>query len=56
MNEKIIPLGSKTKFGIVSMIGNLTGERYYWSIDKHKSVNMMPANVVENLDNKKEIK
>jgi len=44
---KLIPLGTKTRFGVVSMIGNLHGERYYWMIDKHKSVSMIPADVVE---------
>jgi hypothetical protein len=29
------------------MIGNLHGERYYWMIDKNKSVSMIPADVVE---------
>ena len=29
------------------MIGILDGERYYWMIDKHGTVSMMPAVIVE---------
>lgn len=47
--KDIIPLGTKTRFGVVGMIGNLHGERYYWMIDKNKSVSMIPADVLEKL-------
>jgi len=40
-------LGDKTRWGVVSMIAILSGERYYWMIDKHGTVSMMPAIVVE---------
>lgn len=38
--------GSKTKWGRIVAIGWI-GERYYWMIDKHGVVSMMPASVVE---------
>ena len=43
----IIPLGTKTKWGIVEAIGILSGERYYWMLDEHKTVSMMPDFMVE---------
>lgn len=42
-----LPLGTKTQWGIVEMIGRTGGERYYWMIDKHKCVSMIPAFIVE---------
>ena len=43
----MIRLGTKTQFGIIAMIGCIEGERYYWMIDRHGVVSMMPACVVE---------
>ncbi len=40
-------IGSKTKFGKVAMMGFISGERYYWMIDKHGTVSMMPAIIIE---------
>jgi len=47
MNNPIIPLGTKTKWGIIEMVGSLKGERYYWMIDRFKCVSMIPAFMVE---------
>ena len=40
------PLGTMTRWGRVVMVG-WVGERYYWMVDKHGSVAMMPADIVE---------
>jgi hypothetical protein len=34
-------------FGVIGAVGCIQGERYYWLVDKHGSVSMMPADVVE---------
>lgn len=44
---KALSLGTQTQWGNVAMIGVLSGERYYWMVDKHGSVAMMPASTVE---------
>ena len=44
----IVPIGTKTQWGTVDAIG-FVGERYYWMIDKHGCVSMLPASVVESL-------
>lgn len=45
-----VPIGTKTRWGKVSMIKRITeadlSERYYWMVDGN-SVAMMPADVVE---------
>ncbi len=41
-------LNTKTKFGKIKAIANLSGERYYFMIDKYGTVSMMPACVIEN--------
>jgi len=46
MKNKIVKIGTKTKWGKVVMVGYV-GERYYWIIGKDKVVSMMPACVVE---------
>ena len=35
------------KFVNIEMIGYTDGERYYWMVDKHKAVSMIPAFIVE---------
>lgn len=42
-----LPLGTKTVWGKISMIGITGGERYYWMVDKDRTVSMMPASIVE---------
>lgn len=43
-----VPLGTVVKpWGTAEAIASLHGERYYFLIDKHKVVSMMPADVVE---------
>ena len=42
----IMSLGTQTDFGIIVAVG-WVGERYYWLIDRHGVVSMMPACVVE---------
>lgn len=43
-----LALGTKVKpWGTVEAVGITGGERYYWLIDKHGTVSMMPACVVE---------
>ena len=39
-------LGTKTRWGKIVAVGYV-GERYYWMIDKHGTVSMMPAISVE---------
>lgn len=43
---KALCIGTKTKWGVIIAIG-WVGERYYWMIDKEKSIAMMPASTVE---------
>jgi hypothetical protein len=54
--ESIVPdtpplaIGTRTQWGRIQAVGVLGGrprERYYWMIDKHGTVSMMPASVVE---------
>ena len=45
--KKIIPIGTKTKWGKIAAIRTIEGERYYFMVDKDGGVAMMPANVVE---------
>ena len=42
----MIMLGTKTIYGEVVAIG-WVGERYYWLVDRHGSVAMIPAIVLE---------
>ena len=44
---RTLPLGTETQWGLVSAVGWTAGERYYWMIDEHGSVAMLPADVVE---------
>ncbi len=43
---KPLPLGTMTKWGRIESVG-WVGERYYWMIDKHGCISMMPATDVE---------
>ena len=43
----LLMVGTRTKWGRVSAVGTVEGERYYWITDKHLSVAMMPAVMVE---------
>ncbi len=44
----IVPLGTVVKpWGKVSAVGFTGGERYYWLIDEHGTVSMMPASLIE---------
>lgn len=48
MAAEIVPLGTIVKpWGRVAAVGFTGGERYYWLIDEHETVSMMPASVVE---------
>ena len=40
-------LGTKTRWGKIAAVGTTSGERYYWVVDKHGDVAMMPAIMVE---------
>ena len=41
-------LGETVKpYGRIVAVGCLKGERYYWLVDQHKTVSMMPAVIVE---------
>lgn len=42
-----LPLGTKTEWGEIVMIGWTGGERYYWMVDEDKIVSMIPAFMVE---------
>ena len=44
---RILSLDSQTKWGRIAAIAWISGERYYFMIDKNGSVAMMPALVVE---------
>ena len=52
--DAILPLGTKTEWGKIEMVGITGGERYYWMIDKYKCISMIPAFIVENRDTNKE--
>lgn len=45
-----LPIDTKTPWGPIGAVGVVGGERYYWMIDKHGVVSMMPACVVEEAD------
>jgi hypothetical protein len=47
METKPLNIGIKTKWGKITAVGITGGERYYWMVDKHGCVAMMPASVVE---------
>ena len=46
-------INSKTKWGKVVAIKLIDGERYYFMIDKYKTVSMIPADVVEEINHDK---
>lgn len=46
-SEVPLRLGTETQWGAIGAVGLTGGERYYWMVDKHGSVAMMPACVVE---------
>lgn len=48
-----LPLGTKTQWGKIEMVGITGGERYYWMLDKHGGVSMIPASIVEQGHNRK---
>jgi len=48
-----LPLGTQTQWGKIEMVGITGGERYYWMLDKHKCVSMIPAFMVEQGHNDK---
>lgn len=43
----LLKIGTQTKFGEISAVGMREGERYYMMIDKHKTVSLIPADVIE---------
>lgn len=45
--NRLLKINSKTKWGKIKAIGFISGERYYWMIDKYGCISMMPACVVE---------
>lgn len=47
METKPLNIGIKTEWGKITAVGITGGERYYWMVDKHGCVAMMPASVVE---------
>ena len=40
-------LETKTKYGTISAIACIEGERYYFLIDRFGTVSMLPADVLE---------
>ena len=40
-------IGTKTQWGIIVAVAFISGERYYFMLDKYGGVAMMPASVVE---------
>jgi len=45
-----LPLGAKTQWGVITAVtyfGGQFGERYYFMVDKHGTVSMMPEGAVE---------
>ena len=42
-----IALGTKTQWGAVEAVGVIGGERFYWMVDSHQGVSMIPASVLE---------
>jgi hypothetical protein len=42
-----LPIDSQTQWGRVAARGCISGERYYWFIDKTGTVSMLPAVTVE---------
>lgn len=47
--NNLYPIGTKTKFGKVSAIQFLEGERYYFLVDKSGSVSYIPQSAIKNL-------
>lgn len=45
--ESLVVIGTKTVFGKVVGITNRGGERYYFLINKHGDVSLMPATLIE---------
>ncbi len=44
----MLSLGDTAKpYGKVVAVGMIEGERYYWFVDKHGTVSMIPAVAVE---------
>ena len=43
----MLMLGTKTRWGKIAAVENISGERYYWIIDKCGTVSMLPACIVE---------
>ena len=48
MGNVLLPLGTKTEYGKIEMIGFVGGERYYWMVDRFGCVSMIPAFMLEN--------
>jgi len=46
----ILPLGTKTTYGIVSAIHSKSGERSYFMVDKDKTVSLIPADLIREED------
>jgi len=44
-----LPCGTQTRWGTVSAVGTISGERYYWLIDRNSVMSLMPSDVVEKL-------
>lgn len=42
-----LPLGTRTEWGTIEMVGFTGGERYYWMRDGDGTVSMIPAFMVE---------
>lgn len=45
--EKIAALDSMTPWGRIAAVAYISGERYYFLINKHGTVSMLPADIVE---------
>lgn len=45
----IIPIGTETRFGKISMIRTINGERYYYMVNKYDDVAMIPASTLEEM-------
>ena len=43
IDELPLRLGIKTEWGKIEAIGFTSGKRYYWMINKYKSISMIPA-------------
>jgi hypothetical protein len=49
-----LPLGTETPEGVVQAVGITGGERYYWLVDAHGVVSMMPWFMVETTNDDRE--